>query len=102
MLGRWVRFLLWRPFEISCRKFPLVPLRATILEPCDRVRIIRVENFVTRAIAAIGGGYDYSVCYVIDDELLVDSGYPWAARSLVKTSHSSAAACRAASARDLG
>src|SRR5262245_62032424 len=84
MIGRWMRFLLWRPFEISCRKFPLVPLKARVFQPVDRVRVIQIENFVTKAISAIGGGYDYSVCYLVDDELMIDTGYPWAARSLRK------------------
>jgi hypothetical protein len=26
VLGRWVRQLLWRPFELGCRVYPLLPL----------------------------------------------------------------------------
>lgn len=77
--------MLWRPFELSCRKSPLIPLSSETETPCEGVRIIRSGNWVTRAITKLGGGYDYSVCYVIDDELMIDSGYAWAARTLEKT-----------------
>ena len=87
MIGRWVRFALWRPFELSCRKFPLIPLRARVSQPYEHVRLIQISNVVTRAITALGGGYEYSVCYVIDDELLVDTGFPWAARRFRQTMH---------------
>src|SRR5262249_36559100 len=33
------------------------------------------------------GGYDYAVCYLLDDELLVDTGFAWARRSLTKVIH---------------
>jgi glyoxylase-like metal-dependent hydrolase (beta-lactamase superfamily II) len=82
MFGRWLRYLLWRPFELSCRKLPLIPLRTTITEPASGVRCIRVENVVTRALSRFAGGYDYAVCYLVDNELLVDTGFAWARRGL--------------------
>jgi glyoxylase-like metal-dependent hydrolase (beta-lactamase superfamily II) len=50
----------------------------------EGVRIFQVDNIVTRAVTAIGGGYDYSVCFLIEDQMIIDTGYPWAARSLRK------------------
>jgi hypothetical protein len=49
-----------------------------------------VAHLLTKAIARLGGGYDYSVCYLIDNALLIDTGFPWARKSLRKyllTSH---------------
>lgn len=82
MMGRWARQLVWRPYELACRRFPLVPFKAVVETPCEGVRLIQVSNFVTKAISSLGGGYDYSVSYLIDGSLLVDSGFPWARRSL--------------------
>src|SRR3954447_15372606 len=85
MLGRWTRQLLWRPFELACRRIPLVPLRSTVTRINAHVELIRIENGITRAITRLGGGYDYSVCYLIDGSLLIDTGFPWARRSLRST-----------------
>jgi len=85
MFGKWIRQLLWRPFELMCRQFPLVPLRSTITQLNEAVILIRIDNAITRAITTIGGGYDYSVSYLVDDSLLVDTGFPWARRRLRKT-----------------
>jgi glyoxylase-like metal-dependent hydrolase (beta-lactamase superfamily II) len=84
MLARWLRYLLWRPFELGCRRVPLVPLRATVTEPAEGVRCIRIDNVVTRALSQMAG-YDYSVCYLVDDSLLIDTGFPWARRCLKQT-----------------
>ncbi|MBC8145525.1 MAG: MBL fold metallo-hydrolase [bacterium] len=85
MLGRLITALLWRPYELACRRFPLVPLRATVTPLNEHVEMIRIENAVTRAITWLGGGYDYSVSYLIDRTLLIDTGFPWARRSLRRT-----------------
>jgi glyoxylase-like metal-dependent hydrolase (beta-lactamase superfamily II) len=85
VVARWLRQGLWRPFELACRRSPLVPFRVTVTEPVAGVRVIRIGNGVTRLIGRIGGGYDYSVCYLVGDELLVDTGFPWAARPLRTT-----------------
>src|SRR5437660_797452 len=85
MLGRWIRHLLWRPFELGCRLYPLLPLRAEVTQPVEGVTCIRINNAVTRALSRFGGGYDYAVCYVVDDTLLVDTGFPWARRCLRQT-----------------
>ena len=62
-----------------CHWLPLVPLRATVTEPVEGVKCIRIGNFVTRALGRIGG-YGYSTCYLVDGELLIDTGFGWAAR----------------------
>jgi endoribonuclease LACTB2 len=82
MLGRWVRHLLWRPFELGCRIYPLLPMRALVTQPVPGVKCIRINNVITRALSRFGGGYDYAVCYWVDDTLLVDTGFPWARRCL--------------------
>lgn len=85
MLGRWIRQLLWRPFEVVCRKRPLIPLKATITYPVDGVTCIRIDNVVTQLLSRFSGGYDYAVCYLIDDTLLVDTGFGWANQALRRT-----------------
>jgi glyoxylase-like metal-dependent hydrolase (beta-lactamase superfamily II) len=84
MLGRWVRAGLWRPYELACRRFPLAPFEVAVEELVPGVRVIRIENWVTRLIARVGGGYSYSVSYLVGDELLVDTGFPWAGHTLVR------------------
>jgi ribonuclease/clavin/mitogillin len=84
MIGKWIRYLLWKPFEISCRNFPIVPLTTTVKTLTESIQIIKVDNWVTKAISALGGNYDYSVCYLVDNTLLIDTGFPWARRSLKK------------------
>ena len=46
---------------------------------------MRIENALTRLLGRIGGGYRYAACYLVGDELLVDTGYPWAGRALRDT-----------------
>lgn len=84
MIGRWIRYLLWKPFEISCRKLPLIPLKTTVSTLTEGVVVIKTDNWVTKAISLLGGNYDYSVCYLVNDTLLIDTGFPWARRSLRK------------------
>jgi glyoxylase-like metal-dependent hydrolase (beta-lactamase superfamily II) len=85
VVARWVRHGVWHPFELVCRRAPLVPFQVTVDEAVPEVRVIRIENAVTRVISRLGGGYDYSVCYLVGDELLVDTGFAWAGRSLRRT-----------------
>lgn len=85
MFARWVRQLTWRPFSLTCRRFPLVPLRAAVSEPVDGVTCIRIGNVVTRLLSRFAGGYDYAVCYLVDDTLLIDAGFPWARNALRQT-----------------
>jgi glyoxylase-like metal-dependent hydrolase (beta-lactamase superfamily II) len=84
MFGKWLRFLLWRPFSLMCRRFPLWPFRATVTRPVDGVVCIRIDNLITRALSRFSGGYDYAVCYLVDGSLLIDTGFPWARRRLKK------------------
>ncbi|BDI30033.1 MBL fold hydrolase [Capsulimonas corticalis] len=85
MIGAWVRRLAWRPLEAAFRRTPLVPLRAQVTEPVPGVLCIRIDNLVTKAVSRLGGGYDYSVSYVIDRALIVDTGFPWARQCLDQT-----------------
>ena len=85
MVGKWLRFLLWQPFAHSCRLFPLWPFRATVTQPVEHVRCIRIDNLLTRFLSRFGGGFDYAVCYLVDGTLLIDSGFPWARRQLKRT-----------------
>jgi glyoxylase-like metal-dependent hydrolase (beta-lactamase superfamily II) len=82
MITKWMRHVCWQPFESFCRRSPLVPfkLQTTTFDTC--IVKIQVDNLLTKAIARLGGGYDYSVCYLIDNALLIDTGFPWARKSL--------------------
>ena len=82
MLGKWMRLLLWQPFALMCRRFPLWPFRATITRPVEFVICIRIDNLITRLLSRFSGGYDYAVCYLIDGSLVVDTGFPWARQRL--------------------
>jgi glyoxylase-like metal-dependent hydrolase (beta-lactamase superfamily II) len=82
MIKKWIRYLVWRPFELSCRRFPLWPLKATVTEPVEGVTCIRIDNLLTRLLSRVSGGYDYAVCYLVDGSVLIDTGFPWARRSL--------------------
>jgi glyoxylase-like metal-dependent hydrolase (beta-lactamase superfamily II) len=53
--------------------------------PVPSVTCIRIENAIVRAVVRFGGGYNYSVSYLVDGELLIDTGFPWARRSLRET-----------------
>lgn len=85
MFNRWMRVLLWQPFALMCRRFPLWPFRATVTHPVEFVTCIRIDNLLTRLLSRFSGGYDYAVCYLIDGTLVVDTGFPWARRRLKKT-----------------
>ena len=85
MFGKWPRNLLWKPFSLMCRRFPLWPFRAIVTYPVERVVCIRIDNLITRMLSVFSGGYDYAVCYLIDGSLVVDTGFPWARRQLKKT-----------------
>src|SRR5260370_36946870 len=85
MLARWIRRVLWGPFELQCRRFPLWPFRAIVTEPVDGVQCIRIGNVLTRTLSELGGGYEYAVSYLVDRTLLIDTGFPWARRCLKAT-----------------
>lgn len=82
MFSKWMRFLLWEPFALMCRRFPLWPFRATITQPVELVTCIRIDNLLTRTLSRFAGGYDYAVCYLVDRSLVIDTGFPWARRRL--------------------
>jgi len=64
-----------------CRLTPLIPLRAKTVDVADGIEMISLSNWFIDLLARIGG-YPYSVLFVIDGEILVDSGFPWARRAL--------------------
>lgn len=84
MFRKWMRFLFWQPFALMCRRFPLWPFRATVTQPVERVTCIRIDNLLTRLLSRFGGGYDYAVCFLVDESLVIDTGFPWARRCLKK------------------
>jgi len=49
------------------------------------VTCIRIDNAITRLLSRFSGGYDYAVCYLVDGSLIIDTGFPWARRSLRET-----------------
>lgn len=79
---RWLIRYLWRPFETLARRTPLWPLKTRLEEPIPGVICIRIDNAMIRALSKIAGGYDYSVCYIINGSVMIDTGFPWAAREL--------------------
>ncbi|QDU48095.1 MBL fold metallo-hydrolase [Gimesia panareensis] len=85
MISRWLRFLLWQPYALLCRRFPLWPFQVKITRPVEYVTCIQIDNLLTRLLSRFSGGYDYAVCYLVDETLLIDTGFPWARRSLKKT-----------------
>ncbi len=85
MLARWLTRYLWRPFETQARRTPFWPLKTTLAEVAPGVVCVRIENAVTRALSRLAGGYDYSVTYVLNGTVLIDTGFPWAARVMRKT-----------------
>ena len=44
MISRWVRRLIWEPYERACRILPLWPFRSVVSEPADGVKYIRIDN----------------------------------------------------------
>jgi hypothetical protein len=44
MIARWMRRLIWEPYERACRVRPLWPFRAVVTEPADGVRYIRIDT----------------------------------------------------------
>jgi glyoxylase-like metal-dependent hydrolase (beta-lactamase superfamily II) len=49
------------------------------------VTCIRISNAITRLLSRLGGGYEYAVTFLVDESLLIDTGFPWARRCLEKT-----------------
>lgn len=76
------RKIFWNPFEQFCTFFPLIPLKTEEIKVNEHVTQIRISNVVTRAISRFGGGYDYATLYLIDNKILIDTGFSWAKRSL--------------------
>ena len=85
MLSQWLTRCLWEPFETQARRTPFCPLRTTLEEVAPDVFCIRIDNVFTRALSRLAGGYDYSVTYVLHGTVMIDTGFPWAARALRRT-----------------
>ena len=84
-MARWLTRYLWRPFETQARRTPFWPLKTVLEEPAPGVVCIRIDNAVTRALSRLAGGYDYSVTYVLNETVMIDTGFPWAAQALQRT-----------------
>lgn len=82
MLIKWLIYLIWRPFELFSRWSPLIPLQIKVEEVDPGVKMVCLKNIATRVLSKISGGYEYAVFFIIDDELLFDSGYAWGERAL--------------------
>lgn len=85
MIGRIIKAAVWQPFSLYCRWSPIIPFVAAKISTVEGVTCIRIDNFVTRALGRLAGGYEYSVSYLVDDSLLIDTGFPWARRCLKRT-----------------
>jgi glyoxylase-like metal-dependent hydrolase (beta-lactamase superfamily II) len=85
MLTRWLTRYLWHPLETQARRTPFWPLKTKLEEAVPGVVCIRIDNAVTRTLSRLAGGYDYSVSYVLNGTVMIDTGFPWAARALRKT-----------------
>jgi len=59
-------------------------MHVSVSHPVAGVTCICIRNVLTRTISSIGG-FDYSVCYLIDGTLMVDTGFPWCRKSLRRT-----------------
>ena len=82
MVQQWLRRLCWRPFAMQSRNQPYVPFHATVTQPVAGVTCIQINNRITRCLSHLGGGYDFAVCYLIDQSLLIDTGFSWARQCL--------------------
>lgn len=82
MIINWLIKIFWNPFERLCVQFPLVPIIAQTPVVAPGVKMVVLNNVVTRFLAKFGGGFDYAVIYLIDNELFFDTGYSWGRRTL--------------------
>ena len=46
------------------------------------LKMVCLKNIVTQVLSKISEIYKYAVFYIIDDELLFDSGYAWGEKIL--------------------
>lgn len=84
MITNWLKYIFWNPFRAFCYVFPLVPLKIKVQEVRPGIKLLNISNFATRVLAKFAGGFDYAVFYIIDNELVFDTGFSWSARSLKK------------------
>jgi len=79
---KWLIFLIWRPFEIFSRFNPIIPLQLRVDTVAPGVEMIRLNNVATRLLSKLSGGYGYAVLFIVDEELVFDTGYAWGQRIL--------------------
>ncbi len=82
MIKNWLIKIFWNPFEEFCLLFPLIPIQFQIVAVAPGVQVIILNNAATKFLSRFGGGFDYAVIYLIDEELFFDTGYSWARRTL--------------------
>lgn len=44
MISRWLRFLLWQPYALLCRRFPLWPFQVKVTQPVEFVTCIQYSD----------------------------------------------------------
>lgn len=74
--------IFWNPFERFSILYPIVPLKTEEVQINEHVTQLKISNVVTNAISTFGGGYDYATIYLINNKVLIDTGFTWAKRSL--------------------
>ena len=84
MIKNWFIRFFWDPFEALSLAFPLIPIKFQILTVAPDVQMILLNNIATKFLSRFGGGFDYAVIYLINGELVFDTGYSWAQRILQK------------------
>jgi glyoxylase-like metal-dependent hydrolase (beta-lactamase superfamily II) len=82
LFARWLSRFFWHPLEALFLRAPLVPIALQTQEVAPGVLLLRLDNVVTRALSRFSGGFDYAVLYLVDNELVFDTGYAWAGRTL--------------------
>jgi len=84
LLKKWLVYIFWRPFELFCRWSPLVPIRLRIEEHSPGIQVVYLNNLVTKFLSKTSGGYSYAVLCIVDKELVFDTGYAWATKTLCR------------------
>ena len=84
MIIKLLKYIFWYPFATFCYALPIVPLKLKIKEVSPGVELLIIDNFVTRVLSRFAGGFDYATFYIVDKEIVFDTGFSWSARRLKK------------------
>ncbi|MES2568932.1 MAG: MBL fold metallo-hydrolase, partial [Verrucomicrobiota bacterium] len=58
-------------------------MKISITYPVEGVTAIRIDNVLTDVLSQIGG-FDYALSYLIDETVLIDTGFSWARKAMRK------------------